>query len=257
MKIKKIFCAAVSVVTSMFTIASFSVNAGFGINPNEITYSLDQLIEMSDEKFLSLENSLIPGGAQAVYNYVDKHSRGDYLKVMESNYYNKMGGYYLLDTYRDFYYRPNYTETLINELLSDSPYEYRLTSPLDIDRETVYYNHYFSIVFPELGLEGEGELPDATDENVMLAAKILYCLQQACPNWGWSSGIVDLGGVKNEIETGDVTFDQNVDLYDVIWIASDLSGIFELTDAQKTVGDVNDDGECDLYDAIEIAKGLM
>jgi len=56
---------------------------------------------------------------------------------------------------------------------------------------------------------------------------------------------------------GDVNIDKKVDLYDVIWIASDLADIFDFTEGQQAIGDVNEDGECNLYDAVEIAKGLM
>ena len=75
---------------------------------------------------------------------------------------------------------------------------------------------------------------------------------------GYNSPLLNYSsGTDEKVLNGDVNFDKMVDLYDVIWIASDLVDIFKLTEGQQKVGDVNKDGVCDLYDAIAIAETLM
>ncbi len=247
----------ISAIMAMTSIGATSVNAYNGINPNENTYTLNELLDMSDEQFLLLENSLIPGGAQGVYDFVDKNSRGEWLITIESEYYNKIGGIFILDTIRDFYYNANFTENLIHELLADSPYEYEEFSPIN-KLENSYYNWYYNVEFPELGVDiPSKDLPEATDENVMTVAKILYCLKQVCPNFSWGGSSVILSGISENPNSGDVNVDEKIDLYDAVWIAYDMMGTIELTEGQKSLGDVNADGVCDLYDAIEISRKML
>lgn len=58
-------------------------------------------------------------------------------------------------------------------------------------------------------------------------------------------------------ESGDVTMDGNVDLYDAIEIAKYMMGMVDFTNEQIAIGDMTGDGVCDLYDAIEVARTLM
>lgn len=59
--------------------------------------------------------------------------------------------------------------------------------------------------------------------------------------------------------SGDVTFDEIVNLYDVIAIAQYLMDkeMYPLTEEAISVGDVTGDGVLDLYDTIEIAKIII
>ena len=79
-KLKKIIAGLLSAVTAFSAMTAFSVNA----ESTEKMYTLNELMQMSDEEFLALELSNIEGGAQGVYNYIDKHSRGEYLITIES-----------------------------------------------------------------------------------------------------------------------------------------------------------------------------
>lgn len=125
--------------------------------------------------------------------------------------------------------------------------QYEASEP--IINEGVYKHDYF-IEFTDLyGLED-------TDENIILHAKLLYCLKQVL-DFGYFPVGNSLDISTKEIISGDVNLDETVDLYDVIWIGSHLINKFKLTERQQTVGDVNNDGVCDLYDAIEIAKKIM
>ena len=254
-KLKKIMAGLLSAVIAFSAMTAFSVNA----ESTEKMYTLNELMQMSDEEFLALEHSNIEGGAQGVYNYIDKHSRGEYLITIESEYYNKIGGYFRLDTLRSEDYKANITEKEITALLADSPMDYSQTSPININSYEVYYWWYYNIRIPELGdaTYGIDNLLEATDENVMKAAKTLYCLKQVCTEFNWTPDVPVVAGVSEQPETGDVNLDRAVDLYDAIWIASDLVDIFDFTEGQQAIGDVNEDGECNLYDAVEIAKTLM
>lgn len=253
-KTRKFLAVLLSAVTAFSAMTAFSVSA----ESTEKMYTLNELMQMSDEEFLTLEHSNIEGGAQGVYNYIDKHSRGEYLITIESEYYNKIGGYFRLDTLRSEDYKANITENEIKTLLVDSPMEYSQTSPININSEA-YYWWYYRITIPELGdaTYGIDNLLEATDENVMKAAKTLYCLKQVCTEFNWTPDVPVVAGVSEQPETGDVNLDRAVDLYDAIWIASDLVDIFDFTEGQQAIGDVNADEACDLYDAIEIAKTLM
>lgn len=63
--------------------------------------------------------------------------------------------------------------------------------------------------------------------------------------------------VTGAYESGDVTMDGKVDLYDCIEIAKYMMGMVKFTNEQIAIGDMTGDGVCDLYDAIEVAKTLM
>lgn len=63
--------------------------------------------------------------------------------------------------------------------------------------------------------------------------------------------------VTGAYESGDVTMDGEVDLYDAIEIAKYMMGMVDFTNEQIAIGDKTGDGVCDLYDAIEVARTLM
>lgn len=63
--------------------------------------------------------------------------------------------------------------------------------------------------------------------------------------------------VTGAYESGDVTMDGEVDLYDAIEIAKYMMGMVDFTNEQIAIGDMTGDGVCDLYDAIEVARTLM
>lgn len=63
--------------------------------------------------------------------------------------------------------------------------------------------------------------------------------------------------VTGAYESGDVTMDGNVDLYDAIEIAKYMMGMVDFTNEQIAIGDMTGDGVCDFYDAIEVARTLM
>ena len=63
--------------------------------------------------------------------------------------------------------------------------------------------------------------------------------------------------VTGAYESGDVTMNGKVDLYDAIEIAKYMMGMVDFTNEQIAIGDMTGDGVCDLYDAIEVARTLM
>lgn len=63
--------------------------------------------------------------------------------------------------------------------------------------------------------------------------------------------------VTGAYESGNVTMDGKVDLYDAIEIAKYMMGMVDFTNEQIAIGDMTGDGVCDLYDAIEVARTLM
>lgn len=63
--------------------------------------------------------------------------------------------------------------------------------------------------------------------------------------------------VTGAYESGDVTMDGKVNLYDAIEITKYMMGMVDFTNEQIAIGDMTGDGVCDLYDAIEVARTLM
>ena len=193
---------------------------------------------MSDEEFLNLDN------APEYYNEVTWRMVGiDETLVINPQFMS------IIDP-ENTRYKANITEMLIQELCSDT-FNFYMDIPIEISDEHLYANE-FSVYL--LSKEYSFE---PTDENIMLMAKITYCLNQVMDFFYLGTNLLDIPSDNETIITGDVNLDRAVDLYDAIWIASDLADIFDFTEGQQAIGDVNEDGECNLYDAVEIAKTLM
>ena len=291
MKSRKIPALIMSIGLSATAIfGSFgTVNAE---NSAQKLYTLSELNAMSKEDFLALEmegyvsddfspTTDVPLSGKECLSAVEFYSGLTFSSEYISNVYDSkqiptgiIGLYGTWDPKKSQdssygvieKYTPNVTEKKLVELLGNdvcnilSPVSGDYT--IDLAHDAVYPNR-FSIIFSDykcLTIFDDliSDSVKATEDTALSFAKMWYCVNQVVP-----LGVkINLPGdtsvySEDKIIAGDVTYDRNIDIYDVIWIASDLSGIFELTDAQKTVGDVNDDGECDLYDAIDIAKGLM
>lgn len=56
---------------------------------------------------------------------------------------------------------------------------------------------------------------------------------------------------------GDISGNNEIDIYDAIEIAKEILGMRTFTETEKQIADINGDGMVNLYDAIEIAKKLF
>ncbi len=239
------------ITAAVMSVAAISVGAVNAENSAQKLYTLKELNNMSNDDFMKLD------GAEDIYNNIvnvvkEEQAFYDELENDEGEKPEvKLNGEFrkVISLPSDDY-KANITENQITELLSDSDMEAKIQSPIYCTDEFLYDNYYV-ITFTDF------VNAEPTEENIISFAKCGYCVNQVIELPYLSTYSTPEINSGDKVISGDVTCDRNIDIYDVIWIASDLSGIFEFTDAQKTVGDVNDDGECDLYDAIEIAKGLM
>jgi len=237
MKFTKILSIVTSIAMSFCMISTPSVNAE---ESEEKIYTLSELFEMSDEEFLALDN------AQSYYESI----KGDTGNVS--------GTLWLCLTEEDVdvKYTANVTESEISRLLGDTV-EYEINSPISLDFEDMLvYGNIFDVWFNEYTDNLRDE--DMNDKEMFKFAKCYYCVEQVIDVAYYHSAQVLLPAQGDkQILTGDVNVDKKVDIYDAIWIASDLANVFDFTDGQRLIGDINEDGECNLYDAVEIAKSLM
>ena len=236
MKFTKILSIVTSIAMSFCMISTPSVNAE---ESEEKIYTLSELFEMSDEEFLELDDN---GYYDSIKFDYDKNVDLVTCRAKKYIWENEDG---------TPNYIPNITEKEIDMLLGDT-IEYWIFSPINIDVDDLRYDSGFSISFSVYD-EGSDEL---TDEDLIELAKCCYCVNQVT-SVNYYHMMTDMTGPGSAILSGDVNVDKTVDLYDAIWIASDLAGVFDFTDGQRLIGDVNEDGECNLYDAVEIAKTLM
>lgn len=212
---------------------------------NENFFTLDELLQMSDDEYLEKYYSEV--------SFDEYTERFKYL--MKKNHlttFDGSMGWCMIDD-KDFEtYVPNFTEKKLEKLLGDS-IEYSYTTPIyfDLEQDFLWTKHTFSLEIPALnGAE-------INQENLILYSKIRRCASQVLHGKDWLSLYAPLGTADDErkkVSLGDINIDGTMDIYDAIWIASDLINIIDLTDSQKKAGDVNGDNACDLYDAIEIAK---
>ncbi len=218
-------------------------------------YTLDQLFKMSDEEFLALEN------AQTYYNEVKADSEY-FMQVSNSKTYGGISGKVWTNLYEDEgpKYTANQTEREIKELLGDSV-KYEISSPISLDvnylvDNFLYYGNILMVEFPEYNLYSQTNT--ITDKEIIEFSKCWYCVNQVIDVDYWHFlDVLSSEPGDEQVVTGDVNFDKNFNLYDVIWIAKSLINEFELTKAQVIVADTNGDGVADLHDAINLAKKLM
>lgn len=233
--------AAAMCVVSMCSALSVSAEDELTYGTGDF-YTLEQLFAMSDEEFMALD------GAEDVCSNIRNVVKEDqeYWGLSDDEV-TLNGEFKKLIRFPAEDYTANITEKKIAEVLGDETV-FEITSPLE---EAIVSDNLLTVHFREY------EDVSPTEENIIDFARCGYCVRQ----------IIDLTCISNAIVydsvpnyctvTGDVNIDTAVDIYDVIWIASDLSGIFRLTESQQKLGDVNEDGVCNLYDAIAIAETLI
>ncbi|MGN0620501.1 MAG: dockerin type I repeat-containing protein [Porcipelethomonas sp.] len=242
MKLRKF----ISVIASMAILSSLPVCGGFSVSaeqPETRAYSLSELMEMTDEEFLSL------GTPEWTYSYY-KFMNAEYLYNTLSGYegrFNMPNGGLI-----EFKYQANLTEDKIAALLGDTV-KYSVTSPIyPPDSEGPYFdengyrlNSTLTYYFPDY--------TNLTDENHMDVAKIYYCLSQVMIFYRTLTS----GSDVDYTVQGDVNVDMTLDVFDAIYIAKDSVGQIRFTDLQKKIGDMNNDGNTDVFDAIAIAKDTV
>ena len=242
MKTTKIVSIITAIVMSIcMTFGTFSSSAA----ETQIKfYTLDELLAMSDEEFLAIPEEAYGMTAEYCFSLTEDVSKAfGYTFTFAAELINKKV---------DFEYISNITENEISELIGNT-IEYSMSNIAIIDHEPYYADIFMFYIY-----ESEKLMADKSTKDInMMLAKMMYCVRQIIPVTNMEAVLPRGDDYKEPVITGDVNFDKSVNLYDVIWIASDLVGIFKLTEVQQEVGDINEDGMCNLYDAIEIAKTLM
>ena len=211
----------------------------------ERIYTLEEVLEMTDEEFISWWGTRVSWES---YDSYASYMESKYQDAKNQSHFFSRKGWFTNDEKSN--YVANVTENNLKAILGDS-IEYSIQSPINTIESTLIYDRIFSIRFPELN---EMEF---TEENLLYYTKILTCTRQVVKGTAVGQAPLASDDMNVTVEKGNVNLDGVVNLYDVIWIANRLIGVYEFTEGQIMVGDVNDDGACDLYDAIEIAKTLM
>lgn len=253
----KIFSVFTSFMMCFCVILSgFPVSAA-STESNDKKYTLEELFAMSKEEFFALESNDLKNG-EFLYDMLEEYT----LELLEYNQkVNKEDRMYLSASFilpisskdENAIYTANITEMEIEKLVGNAA-KCEIESPIFND-DVVYYPNLFAVTFPEY--ESLEETTIFPEEKALEIVKCWFCVNQVI-DMGYNSPLLNYSsGTDEKVLNGDVNFDKMVDLYDVIWIASDLVDIFKLTEGQQKVGDVNKDGVCDLYDAIAIAETLM
>lgn len=264
MKINKIISIfTASIICCCFGLSTLPVSAVSTESNNE-KYTLEELFAMSKEEFFDLKITDYFTGEYYYNTFCDytleifdyyKEQYNESKMYLSANFVKS-----LKDEDENVIYTANITEMEIEELIGDTA-ECIITSPITIDTDSTTDNvrwgsRKIHVNFPEY----ESLFEDTTivpEDKALEIAKCWYCISQIIPmqyNSVLYCGSEDDGF---NVKDGDVNVDNTIDLYDVIWIASDLAGVFDFTEGQKVIGDVNADEECNLYDAVDIAKTLM
>lgn len=91
---------------------------------------------------------------------------------------------------------------------------------------------------------------------------------------GWSDGTTvcspgdtytmpEIGGIiftaewTKVVKLGDITFDDEIDIYDILAIQRYILGMLELTEKSKIVADVTGDGTVDIFDILAIQRHIL
>ncbi len=222
-------------------------------------YTLDQLFKMNDEEFLALECDGI--SAKGLYDVIEMN-KNKVTTLSNTTEYGGISGSLMRRLNDEDYgsvYTANITEADLENLIGNTV-DYSIVSPISITSPglefTPYYADIIWVEFPDYYLSAEED--NITDEQVVEFAKCWFCVSQIISDFELYGYDNDMSIPDNgEVLDGDVNFDKNFNLYDVIWIAKSLINEFELTEAQVIVADTNGDGVADLHDAINLAKKLM
>lgn len=223
---------------------------GLGSNPGDAEetetkiYTLDELFAMSDEEFLAIPEEAYGMTAENCFSQVEAVSGTcGYTPVFAAELINKK---------IEFEYIPNVTENEISKLIGDT-IECSMSSIA-----LVAYQPYYTDTFSFYVYGFDKLMADkSTKEINMMLAKVMYCVRQIIPVTNMEAALPKGDNYKEPVVTGDVNFDNTIDLYDVIRLAKGLTNQFKLTDAQLVVADVNNDGIVNVFDRIMLSRKML
>ena len=249
-KVLSVFTAIVMCFCAM--LSSFSVSAA---DNNDKKYTLEELFAMSKEEFFAVEYIADNGNT-----YTGKYVYECAKSFTEIGY--MVGGFYrTLGTENEYstLYTANITEMELEKLIGNT-IEYEMGSPIitptkyekNPTKDSIYYIQQVEVAFSGFDINGT-----ISDEKLLNFAKCWFCINQVMDFYYYDPSLDYDINWDEKVLDGDVNFDKNFDLYDIIWIAKSLINEFELTEAQVIVADTNGDGVADLHDAINLAKKLM
>ncbi len=267
----KFTSAAISAVM-LGTMAASAVSA----EETEKIYKFSELLPMSQEEFVSLDNSA-ERWYDIIDNYVSKDSESiqagkpayeyDYMKIAcigiayddtlkYSNTDELIKEFGTLEnamSYKEKCYRAMETEKILIEYLDvpeidfQTPLHYERT---DLSLEENYYEQFcvFISYNDESLYDPELQNYAINDENILLAAKLNYCVNQ------FYNASYDAGEPlsSNDPNFAEINGDDKFDILDAAHIAKYVAK--HQTEDLSSTADFNRDGEINIVDAAEIAK---
>lgn len=227
-----------------------------GMGDLPIYFTLEELFEMSDEEFFALPN------AKEYYDEVKSDSER-FVQVSEIKEYGGISGMvwtWLYEEDENVKYTANVTEMEIEELLGDTV-KYEIDSPISLDVDylmdnLLYYGNIFWVNFPDYNLYSQTD--NITHKEIVEFTKCWYCVNQVIDinyyHYGW---VLSPAPGDEQVITGDVNFDKNVNILDAIWIAKGLIKQYKLTAAQLKIADINNDDNVNVFDVILLMRKVM
>lgn len=260
----------VSAVTSAVMIGTMAVSAESAEENNKL-YKFSELLPMSQEEFVSLDGSAerwyeivyniihpAEGKMPYEYDYMDIMCMGiaydDTLRMDDDEIIETFG---TLENYNDYHqgvYKPFKTEEKLTEYLDvpeinfDTPLHYSCT-----DEE--FQRDYYAQFIVSIGYHDESLYdPDLqkygiNDENILLAAKLNYCVNQLY-NASYCSG--DLILDSNTPNFAEINGDDKLNILDAAYIAKYVAK--RQTELLPKAADFNMDGKINIGDAASIAR---
>jgi hypothetical protein len=72
-----------------------------------------------------------------------------------------------------------------------------------------------------------------------------------------TGGIIFTAEWSKDAKLGDVTFDDEINIIDILAIQRNILGMLELDEKSKTVADVTGDGSVDIFDILAIQRHIL
>ncbi len=249
--------------------SAFCTQGGIIAAETSKQYTLEELFEMDDDRFLELyieRDGKTVGSAMSLYADIKK----DIDSSDKSGFYDLYGLSGVLSTScvfengtTDSGYIPNETENKLKRLIGKTA-EYTIKSPItrnvnELLEESLYYSWTMNMVFPEYYIPvRRSELHTISHKSIINLAKCCFCVNQVIDmHYQHFNDSLSFMGSDEKVIKGDVNFDGMINSEDVLWLAKSQCHVFELSPAQKIIGDLNGDGIMNALDNSYLIESII
>ena len=253
-KMKRLISTILAGMMSVSLLGNLGVSA-----EEEKVYTFSELLEMSEEEFLALDDiakgcyydmeATPVAAAEAIYsiNNPDSSEMPDYetLKQMYGDHIGLTGVFFSTVKSSDTEYIPYETEKFIQYLLGDSV-EYTIKSPL------ISGQYFFDWMLQINVNDYKLKISEITDDDILYLAKFEYCIMQTNSKLSHLAPYTDL--FSSKLNYGEANGDNKLTAADAAYIARKLAE--QKADELPETADFNNDGEVTALDCAKIAQFL-